>query len=107
MSIELKRLLYHHICSEFEKAYNEIDQSLSRYSDLLLKVDNLGLWSITVAVQGEDVRDPTLKDFELLEKSGILEGKVKFTHRNIEKIFALTNTGKELVSKIKEEKLDN
>jgi len=104
MSTELKRLLYHQICCEFEKRYDQIDQNLSRYAELLLKVDRMGVWSVPVAVQGEDVKDPTLQDFEFLEKSQIFEGKVNFTHRNIEKIFALTEIGKELVRKLKKER---
>jgi len=105
MSTDLKRLLYHQICSEFEKSYNDIDQNLSRYIELLMKTQRYGVWSVTLSVQGEDIRNPELKDLELLEESGLLEGKVKYTHRNIEKAFTLTKIGEELISKVKEEKL--
>ena len=104
MSADLKRLLYHQICSEFEKSHNDIELKIDRYIELLVKIHRLRLWSVTTTVQGEDIKDPCLEDLQLLERSGTLEGKINYTHRNIEKVFTLTRKGEELINRIKEEK---
>jgi hypothetical protein len=104
VSTELKHLLYHQICHEFEGASHEIEENLRRYIELLLKVQQSQTWSITIAIQGQDTRDPSLKDFDLLEKAGLLESHLNFTHRNIERFLVLSENGKKVVDKIKAER---
>jgi hypothetical protein len=104
VSTELKHLLYHQICHEFEDATREIEENLRRYVELLLKVQQSQTWHITIAVQGQDTKDPSLKDFDSLEKAGLVESHLNFTHRNIERSFVLSEKGKKVVDKIKAEK---
>jgi hypothetical protein len=104
MSTELKHLLYHGICNEFEESLSKIEAGVSRYGKLLLKIQKLGAWSAAIVVEGEDTKDQTINDLVLLEKSGILESKMKFTHRNIYRVFALTERGKNLVKKLESDR---
>lgn len=104
MSTELKHLLYHRICDDFEESLRLIEDNLSRFVELLLKVDEHQSWPIVMAVQGQDTKDATLKDFDLLESAGLLESQTKFTHRNVDKVFVLSEKGKKVISKIKAEK---
>jgi len=104
MSTELKHLLYHQICREFEELTEAIENDLSRYAETLLKVRERGSRSVMIAFQGADTADPALKDLDLLEKASVLKGDVKFTERNIYKIFDLTDKGRTLVSKLEAEK---
>jgi len=106
MSTELKQLLYHQICADFEKAIHDVEENLPRYRELLLKIHEAGSWSVTVTVQGEDVANATLKEFHLLENAQIVEGRFKFTHRNIAKIFTLAEQGRKLVDKIRTEGME-
>ncbi len=101
MSMDLRKLLYHQICDEFENNYHEIEGNLSKYVKLLSKINERGDWSVTLSVQGEDVEDSSLISLELLEKAGVLNGRIKYTERNVYKIFTLTDEGKKLIEKIK------
>ncbi len=98
--MELRKLLYHQICDDFEKSYHEIQDNLSKYVDILKKIKETGDWTVPMSIQGEDVTDPSLISLELLEKTKVLEGNVKFTKRNIYKVFTLSDNGKELVEKL-------
>ena len=69
LSMELRKLLYHQICDEFETSYHEIEKNLSKYVDILKKIKERGDWTVAMSVQGEDVEDPSLLSLELLEKS--------------------------------------
>lgn len=100
MSIELRKLLYHQICDEFETSYHEIEKNLSKYIDILKKIKERGDWTVALSVQGEDVEDPSLLSLELLEKTNVLDGNIKFTKRNIYKVFTLSKSGEELIKKI-------
>ena len=104
MSTELKHLLYHQVCREFEELTEAIEQNLTRYAESLLKVHERGSRSVMIAFQGTDTADPALKDLDLLEKAGVLKGEMKFTERNIYKIFSLTDRGRTLVNKLEGEK---
>jgi hypothetical protein len=104
VSTDLKHLLYHQICREFEDSSHAVEENITRYVDLLLKARRLGSLSVALAVLGQDTKDPELKDLDLLEKSGVLEAKIKFTERNVYKIFTVTDRGVELASKIEAEK---
>ncbi len=104
MSTELKKVLYHQICDDFEKSCRDIDENLPRYLELLSKIHETGDWSETLSVRGEDVKDPSHDSVELLEKAGILEGRIRFTERNMYKIFTLTEEGRNLIDKIGAEK---
>jgi DNA-binding PadR family transcriptional regulator len=101
VSAELKHVLYHRICDDFERALQQVEENVSRYAELLAKVHEHKSWPIVIAVQGEDTKDPTLKDFDLLESAGLLESETKFTHRNIDKTFRLSEKGRKLVEKFK------
>ncbi len=98
--MELRKLLYHQICDDFEKSYHEIQDNLSKYVNILKKIKETGDWTVPMSIQGEDVTDPSLISLELLEKTKVLEGNVKFTKRNIYKVFTLSDNGKELVEKL-------
>jgi hypothetical protein len=100
VSTDLKHLLYHQICREFEDSSHTVEENLSRYVELLLKARRLGSFSVALAVLGQDTRDPELKDLDLLERAGVLEAKIKFTERNVYKIFSATDRGEELASRI-------
>ena len=103
LSMELRKLLYHQICDEFEKSYREIQENLSKYIDVLKKIKERGDWTVAMSVQGEDVEDSSLINLELLEKTKVLDGNVKFTKRNIYKIFTLSKSGEKLIKKINSE----
>jgi hypothetical protein len=104
MSTELKHLLYHQICREFEELSEAIEKNLSRYAESLFKVSERGSQSVMIAFQGADTADPALKDLDLLEKASVLKSEIKFTERNIYKIFSLTDKGRTLVNKLEAEK---
>jgi len=100
VSTDLKHLLYHQICREFEDSSRAVEENLSRYVELLLKARRLQSLSVALAVLGHDTNDPELKDLDLLERAGVLEAKIKFTERNVYKIFTATERGVELASRI-------
>jgi microsomal dipeptidase-like Zn-dependent dipeptidase len=104
MSTELKHLLYHQICREFEQLTEAVEENISRYAEALLKVSERGSRSVMMAFQGTDTADPEFKDLDLLEKAGALKSEIKFTERNIYKIFSLSDRGKTLVNKLETEK---
>jgi hypothetical protein len=99
----LKRILQHQIDSEFERSSRELEQNLSQYVKVLMDVDKLGRYAVMITVEGKDVSEPMLRYFDLLEKSGMLKGELKFTHRNIERIYTITGTGKDLLDKLETE----
>ena len=104
MSTELKHLLYHQICREFEQFTGAIEENLSRYAEALLNVSKRGSRSVMLVFQGTNTEDPALRDLDLLEKAGTLKSEIKFTERNIYKIFSLSDRGKTLVDKLETEK---
>jgi hypothetical protein len=99
----LKELLYEEICEEFEKAHHRVNEKIPLYTRLLLRTEKLGSWAVPLFIQGQQSRNLRLIDLDLLERLGLLEGKIKFTHRNAYKNFRLTTKGKSLVKRIKEE----
>ena len=105
MSTELKHLLYHHICREFEQLSEAIGENISTYAEALLKVSERESRSVMMSFQGTDTTDPALKELDLLEKAGALKSEIKFTERNIYKVFSLSDRGKALVNKLETEKL--
>jgi len=104
MSTELKHLLYHYICREFEQLSEAIGDNISQYVEAMLKVSERGSRSVMMSFQGTDTTDPALKDLDLLEKAGALKSEIKFTERNIYKVFSLSDRGKALVSKLETQK---
>jgi microsomal dipeptidase-like Zn-dependent dipeptidase len=104
MSTELKHLLYHHICREFEELSEAIGENISTYAETLLKVSERESRSVMMSFQGTDTTDPALKDLDLLEKAGALKSEMKFTEHNIYRIFTLSERGKALVNKLEKEK---
>ena len=104
MFMELKELLYEEICEEFERARHRIDEKMPSYIRLLLRVEKLRNWSAPLFIQGQESKDHILNDLDLLERLGLLEGRIRFTHRNAYKTFSLTAKGKSLVERIKDER---
>ena len=104
MSTELKHLLYHQICREFEQLTEAVEENISRYAEALLNVSERGSRSVMLVFQGTSTADPALSDLDLLEKAGALKSELKFTERNIYRVFSLSDRGKTLVNKLETEK---
>jgi hypothetical protein len=104
MSTELKRVLYKHAEETCKKEIANIDNSIERLKEVLLKFAKVDKWDFPTSIEGAPVDfKQHEQDFQLLERSGLLSSTTKFTERTSYIQYKITTKGKELLSKLKEE----
>jgi hypothetical protein len=104
MSKKLKELLKQKINKEFARTLLETEKKVPKYIQYLKKVYRKEDWTIPITIEGEDIKDPSLTYFDMLEHIGLLSSKDQYTHRNSYKVYKLSKNGKKLIEKILSEK---
>ena len=102
MSSDLKSVLDQVAEEDYKSKKLEIEQGLERFKYFLLKIAKTKRWALTVWVEGSRVKDTEKyeRDLSLLERGGLLKGRMKYTERNAYRVYQLTPKGSELVKKL-------
>ncbi len=103
MSLELKVLLDKAVEEDYKHAKAAVEQNLSRYKSLLLKVAQTKEFDVVVWFEGQNELSMDEADLGLLEKAGLVKGQIKYTHRNMYRRSVLTEKGAELAEKLSKE----
>lgn len=105
MSSELKVVLQKVAEEDFETEETKIEQELQGYKSLILEIAKAKKWDIPVWVEGSELKDLKKyeKDLNLLERSNLIRGQMKYTDRNAYRQYELTKKGLELAKKLLKE----
>jgi hypothetical protein len=105
MSSDLKTILDQVAEEDYKSEKLEIEQGLERFKSFLLKIAETKGWSLTIWVEGSRIRnlEKYEKPLNLLERGGLVRGRIKYTEHNAYRMYQLTPKGSELVKKLREE----
>lgn len=105
MSSELKAILHKVSEGERKRKEKELQEGISRYKSLLLKVAKEKKLDVTVTVEGtkQHEANQNAQDLNVMESAQLVEGQTKFTHRNEYRQYVLTPKGSELAAKLAKE----
>lgn len=103
MSSELKKVLYVIAEEEYENRKRIIDQEIEHYEHFILTIARNEKIDLKLEVEGAEIHPQEEKELDLLEKSNLIKGQTKYTHRNMFKEYRLTEKGTELVKKLTSE----
>ena len=105
MSSELKTMLNEIAREENELRKKEFNEGINRYKSLLLRIAIEKKLDITILFQGTERLDlnKNEEDLKVLERADLVEGKIKYTHRNSYRRYVLTAKGAGLVEKLSKE----
>lgn len=98
MSSRLKSVLEDVIAQEYDKKRTEIQEHLDRYISLLVTVLERKQFHLRVWVGGDRTYWEKEKDLILLEKAGLIQGKMHYTDHTACRVYTLTRKGNELAN---------
>ena len=97
MSSELKSILVDIIEEECQNRLIDIKNNLARFQDLLLKISKQKKYDLTLWVVGEDTNWEAKKDLDLLEKAGLIIGKMGYSDQSGYREYTLTDKGNRII----------
>jgi len=103
LSTDLKSLLIKAAEKECEDKVKNVKNNLTDLQNLLLKISEQKKYDLTLWVLGEDVDWKVEKNFELLDKAGLITGKMKFYDQSGYLEYSLTDKGKKIVQQIQKQ----
>jgi len=105
MSLELKAMLSKVAVEDNKREEIEFEEGINRYKFLLLRIAKEKKLDITTIIEGTNAVDinKNEQDLNVLEKAHLVEGKTKYTHRNVYRQYELTSKGAELAEKLTKE----
>ncbi len=78
----------------------EIVQRSEHLKSYLINIAKIGKWSLPLAIRGMETRHPEHeKNFELLERCGLVKSRIKYTEHNIYREYFLTEEGAALIQR--------
>ena len=90
---------------DYKKAVSQIEKGVDRYKSLILTIEKSGKWELPIWIEGSTVgSNEDLDDLQMLERSNIVKGEMKYTHRNLYREYELTEKGTEVAKKLHNEK---
>ena len=103
MSTDLKSLLIKVAEKECADKVKNVKDNLNDLQNLLLKISEQKKYDLTLWVLGEDIDWKIEQNFEILDKAGLITGKMKFYDQSGYLEYSLTDKGKKLVQKIQKQ----
>jgi hypothetical protein len=105
VSVELKTLLDAAVEEDFKRAKAAVEQRLTQFRDLLLKVTEAKALDVVVWFEGtkEPASSQDAADLDLLERVKLVKSEMRYTHPNFYRRFELTSEGAELAGKLAKE----
>lgn len=105
MSLELKAMLSKVAEDDNKREEIEFEEGIERYKFLLLRIAKEKKLDVATIIEGTDAVDlnKNVQDLNVLEKAHLVEGKTKYTHRNVYRQYELTLEGAELAEKLSRE----
>jgi hypothetical protein len=102
----LRKALLVVVEEEHRNRVRGVEESLSRFSDLLLAIGLVGSWDFLLWAEGVESKDVerVQDDLDMLEKAGLIKTEIKYRHRGPYRDCKLTETGAELLKKLTEER---
>lgn len=104
MLSELKDILYKQAEEDYKNERKEIEEGLERYKSRIIEIAKAGKWDLPIFIEGAETHyEQEKKDLDLLERSRLVKGKMKYTERNAYREYELTEKGAELAKKLSKE----
>lgn len=106
MSDELRKALLGVVEEENRNRVRGVEESLMRFSDLLLAIGLVGSWDLLLWAEGVESNDVKRMqgDLDLLEKAGLIKTEIKYRPHGPYRDCQLTDRGVELLKKLTEER---
>ena len=77
---------------------------LERYKSRIIEIAKAGRWDLPIFIEGAETHyERDEKDLNLLERSRLIKGKMKYTEHNAYREYTLTEKGAELARKLLKE----
>jgi hypothetical protein len=104
-SLDLKTILDKVLEEDYQRKELEVEKRLEQFKFLLREIARAKKWDLAIWVEGSKVKgvEKYEKDLNLLERSNLVKGKMKFTERNAYREYQLTKKGAELLEKLQKE----
>jgi hypothetical protein len=102
MSSELKTILERVAEEDFKSEETDIRQRLTHYKSLILKIEKAKKFDLAIWIEGSELKDLKTyeRDLNLLERSNLIKGMMKYTERTAYREYTLTRKGTELAKKL-------
>jgi hypothetical protein len=102
MSSELKTILERVAEEDLKSEETDIRERLSHFKSLILKIEESKKFDLAIWIEGSELKDIKKyeRDLNLLERSNLVKGKMKYTDRTAYREYALTRKGTELAKKL-------
>jgi hypothetical protein len=106
VSSELKTILKRVVEEDFKSKEADIDERLRHYKSLILKIEKAKKFDVAVWIEGSELKDLKTyeRDLNLLERSNLVKGQMKYTERTAYREYMLTRKGTELAQKLSQER---
>jgi hypothetical protein len=104
-SSDLKTILDKVLEEDYQRKELEVEKRFEHFKFLLREIARAKKWDLAIWVEGSKVKgvEKYEKDLNLLERSNLIKGKMKFTERNAYREYQLTKKGSELLEKLQKE----
>ena len=101
MAADLKTILLKLAKEDYKKAVSQIEKRVDRCKSLILEIEKSGKWSLSIWIEGSDTgKKEELDDLQMLERSNLAKGDMKYTHHNLYREYELTEKGIEVAKKL-------
>jgi hypothetical protein len=105
MSSDLRAVLHKVAEEDYKREIADIDEGLERYKTLILKIFRAKKWDLAIWVEGSETYwKQDEKDLDLLERSNLVRGEIKYSERARTEYreYTLTRKGTEMAEKLLE-----
>jgi hypothetical protein len=101
MSVEFKTILLKLAKEDYKNAISKIEKGVGHYKSLILAIEKSGKWDLPVWIEGSDAgSEEDFNDLQMLERSNLIKGNIKYTHHNLYREYELTERGIEVAKKL-------
>jgi hypothetical protein len=102
MASDLSVILHKIAEEDYKSEKIAIEEGLRRYKILILQIAKVKKWDLLVWAEGAELKDLKKyeKDLNLLERSNLIKGEMKYTERDAYRQYQLTKKGSELAKKL-------
>jgi DNA-binding HxlR family transcriptional regulator len=104
MSVDLKRMLQKVAEEDYQSENVQIEERLDRYKSLILRIAKAKKWDFPVWVEGSETHlTEDESDLNMLERSNLIKGQIRYTERNAYREYSLTKKGADLAKRLSED----
>lgn len=98
IGIDFSKTMLKKIDEDFRKERKQVVERSEDLKSLLIRIAKSGRWSLPTIVRGMETHHPELeRDLNLLERCGLISGKVKYTKHNAYQEYVVTEEGKAMI----------